>query len=306
MHKFADYINENLGLHIQSEPSSEAARQAKSLGLTYIGFARYADATGKVAYVVQNGQLVPYKSGEQVQAMSDKASNGSFNDPEQQAIVDQELKRINKVKRQDIKYLTQSYKEINQTAKNLGKSYKPDMFAPEELQAISDYTNDLFNPVNGYLYKGFDMQTDPNTIQAVQNNVSMLDSAFDRTATPFDYHVYTGLTQRYDPAHFRAGKDYVFRGYVSTSLDFAKALDTYSQLNQQGYKTLLQIYVRKGQKSIYTDGLTGNKDDKEVLLPRGSKVRIASGPHLIDDEIVSQYPNGSQVALFMCDLIQET
>lgn len=303
--KYKDYLDENLVFHAQVEPSSEAAAEAKKLGLNYIGFARYADDTGQIAYVVKNNKLVPYVHGNSLKKLMTNATNDTSNDLEQQNQVANALKTTEDVKRQDIKILTQTYKDIIEKQKDLEKYYRPEDFTPEELNAIDSFKKDLFGPINTYLYKGFDETTDPNMISNIQNNISILDNVFNRSVLPTDMIVYGGLSQRYDPSNFRVDKDYVYRGYCSTSLDFARALDVYAQTKQQGYQILLQINLKKGQKALYTDSLFGEKENREVILPRGSKIKIMSGPNIIDDSIVSQYPTGNKIALFNCVAIQD-
>lgn len=306
MLNYYDFLSENLALNVKTEPSSEAAAEAKRLGLTYLGFGRYADETGRVAYTVVRNRLVPFKHAEQLQKMTDKATNGSTNDPEQLAAVEKAMKISRDVKDRDIRDLTRTYKEIVRNEKDFKKAYTPNNFTPDEIEALQAYTNDLFGPINNYLYKGFDETIDPNTAQQVQNSVVIMDNMFARTQAPFDHTVYTGLTARYDPNNFVEGKDYIFRGYTSCSLDYNTALDVYNQVGQQSPKPLLQIDIQKGLSSVYVDSLTGTTLDKEIILPRGSKIRILSGPHLIDDNIIVHNPRGDQIALFHCMLIQET
>jgi hypothetical protein len=305
MMKYGDFLSENLVANVVAEPSSEASAEAKRLGLSYLGFGRYADETGRVAYTVIRNKLVPFKHMEQLQKMVDKASNGSQNDPEQEAQVQKALSVSKQVKDRDIRDLTKTYKDIVRNEKEFKKAYNPANFAPEEIAALQAYTNDLFQPINNYLYKGFDDTVDPQTAQDVQNTIVTLDNMLNRTQTPFSHIVYTGLTARYDPTKFNAGKDYVFRGYTSCSLDYNTALDVYTQIDQQVPKILMQIDIQKGQNATYVDSLTGTTLDKEVLLPRGSRIKILSGPHNIDDEIIVHYPRGEQIALFHCQLVQD-
>jgi hypothetical protein len=305
MLKYGDFLTENLAANVVAEPSSEAAAEAKKLGLTYLGFGRYADETGRVAYTVIRNRLVPFKHSEQLERMVDRATNGSINDPEQEAVVQKQLKISRQVKDSDIRALTQTYKDIVRNEKEFKKAYNPANFAPEEISALQAYTNDLFQPINNYLYKGFDDTIDPQTAQDVQNTIVTMDNMLARSQAPFDHIVYTGLTARYDPSKFSQGKDYIFRGYTSCSLDYNTALDVYTQVDQQAPKVLLQIDIQRGQNATYVDSLTGTTFDKEVVLPRGSKIRILSGPHNIDDEIIVHHSRGEQIALFHCQLVQD-
>jgi len=73
MKKFGEYLEESLAAEIKSEPKSMAAKQARKMGLSYVGFGRYADNKGRVAYTVENDRLVPFKSMEHIVNLYDKA-----------------------------------------------------------------------------------------------------------------------------------------------------------------------------------------------------------------------------------------
>ena len=307
MLKYEDYLAENLMQNVVSEPSSEAAAEARKLGLTYLGFGRYSDQTGQVAYTVQRGRLVPFKHGEQLASMMTKAHEGAkdANTAQQQIdAVNKAAKLASTVQNRDAKALKATEKDAARVNKELQKIYTPQNYTPEEVAALANYTDNMYQPVNNYLYKGFDDMTDPNTIQAVQDTINAMDAMIDRSVSPMDYIVYTGLSARYNPNDFRPGKSYVFKGYTSCSLNYNVTLDLYGQ-TQQSPRNILQIDVQKGHKALYVDSLTGSTSDKEVILPRGSKIEILSGPHMIDDQILTNYASGEQVALFHCQLIQE-
>lgn len=301
MLKYGDYLSENLVQIATEEPSSQSAEEAKRLGLTYLGFGRYSDETGQVAYVVDRGRLVPFKHKELLQKSAEKATNGTMNDPEQVAALQKDMNLSRRVRTKDMKVLTNTAKEAEKTNSQLQKAYTPNNYAPEEIGALQSYTDGLSGQINNYLYKGFNGSEDPETAQAIQNSIVSLDNMLSRSQTPFPLIVYTGLSTRYDPNNFKAGKDYVFRGYSSCTLDYGTALDVYGQTGQQAPKCLLQIDIQQGQKALYVDSLTGTTNDKEVLLPRGSKVKILSGPHTVGEDILQ----AGDVALFHCQLVQD-
>jgi hypothetical protein len=307
MLKYEDYLAENLMQNVVSEPSSEASAEAKKLGLTYLGFGRYSDQTGQVAYTVQRGRLVPFKHGEDLANMMTKAHEGAkdANTAKAQIETAQKAAKLSaQVQNRDAKALKQTEKDAARNNKMLQSVYLPQNYAPEEIQALADYTDNMYQPVNNYLYKGFDDMTDPQTIEAVHNTMALMDGMIDKSVSPMQYTVYTGLSARYNPQDFRPGKSYVFKGYTSCSLDYNITLDLYGQ-TQQSPRNILQIDVQKGHKALYVDSLTGSTSDQEVILPRGSKIEILSGPHMIDDQILTNYATGEPVALFHCQLIQE-
>lgn len=295
MLRYDEFISESLADEVKSEPKSNAAKEARRLGLTYMGFGRYADSKGRIAYLVDNGRLVPYKSRDEVQSMYSKNNNDSM----------EYADILNKRESEDTNIIAQKSKEIQTLNKSLYKFYKPNMFSDDELSAIEYYTAEGFAPINRYLYKGHDGKVSSELDATINNAIEQLDSAFENTEAPFAYTVYSGLSSRYSAKKLKPGEDYIFRGYISTSIDFTTAIDAFTETDWYDSAVVLQIEVSKGQKSIYVDPISSNAGEGETLLPRGSKIRIVSGPHMIDDQIVSANPHDSKVQLFHCQLVEE-
>lgn len=303
MLKYDAFLKENLASDAKVEPKSNASKQAKQLGLTYAGFGRYLDQNGKVSYTVVNDKLVPYKGQEDIQkGYSNAVAKG---DPEQIKAADAEVKTYNNIQKQDELYRRQKDKEVVNLHKELLNYYNVGMFSEDEIDAIKAYTEDAYIPVNTYLYKGHEPGTKYDMASAVVDIINNIDSAFQETQAPFAYTVYTGLSSRYDTKDFEQGKDYIFRGYVSASIDYKTALDSFSAIGSNNTKLILQIDIQKGQKSIYVDGLSDTEGELETLLPRGSRVKVISGPHMISDNSISDNPNGANIALFHCVLVEE-
>ncbi len=304
MMKFGNFISESLAAEVKSEPSSNASKQARQLGLTYMGFGRYADNKGQIAYIVDNDRLVPFKRREDVQSMyaktvtaaapqkSDKTKEAEFYNS-----------ALNRRDKEDSKILKTKDREVLAVNKELSKYYSPDMFDENEYNAIAAYassTDDTALAVNRYLYKGHDQGIDDASAAYIEDIVNNLDSAFEETQAPFPYSVYTGLSGRYNPDKIAQEGEYVFRGYVSASLNYGMALDESGENS-----VVLQIELSQGQRSIYLDSLGVNAGEMEVMLPRGSKVKVISGPHSLDDSLVRQNPKGNSIALFHCQLIED-
>lgn len=305
MKKFGEYLEESLAAEIKSEPKTMAAKQARKMGLLYVGFGRYADNKGRVSYIVDNDRLVPFKGQGEVGKMFDKSSmiNNDEKSKELFNQADQYYKVNKKRSKEDNRILSQKDKEVIKTAKQLGSFYKPEMFDDAELQAIIEYTGDAFNEINRYLYKGHDEGVDANKADAVGRMVDALDSAFDETQAPFPFTVYSGLSGRYKADKIKAGQEYVFRGYISTSLSHDVAI---SGFTDSAEPVVLQIEVARGQKAIYVDNLSATDGELETLLPRGSKVRIISGPHPLPwGAIRGDSEDQSAIQLFHCQLVQD-
>lgn len=305
MKKFAEYLEESLAAEIKSEPKSAAARQARKMGLTYVGFGRYADNKGRVAYIVHDGRLVPFRGQEEVGRMYDKATMTTdpkkSNEISKQA--DSHAIAINNRHKEDQKILSQKEKEAIKTANQLGSFYRPEMFDDVELNAIQSYTGDTVTQVNRYLYKGHDEGTDANTAEFVEQMVDALDSAFDETQAPFPFTVYSGLSGRYKADKIKPGQEYIFRGFLSTSLSHDVAISGFTDSSEA---VVLQIEVNKGQKAIYVDSISSVDGELETILPRGSKIKVVSGPHPLPMDAIRDDEEGqSRIQLFHCTLIQD-
>lgn len=312
MNNFQKYLEESLVAEIKSEPKTASSKEAKRLGLTYMGFGRYADKKGNLAYIVDNDRLVPYKGRQEVQNMQSKSmsvvpsakkSLSVSNNKQQEASFYNDV--LNRREKQDSAIIKQKNKEAQALSDALYKFYSPNMFSAEELDAISNYTSEGYGEINRYLYKGHDQGATADMDEYLNNTIDALDSAFEETQAPFSYTVYSGLSSRYSPEKLKAGGEYIFRGYVSSSVSFGVAIDGFAETEISDSPVVLQIEVKKGQKSIYVDPISDHQGEGETLLPRGSKIKIISGPHIIDDAIVSESPWGTKIHLFHCQIVED-
>jgi hypothetical protein len=315
MKSFGDYLSESLAAELTQEPqpTSSTAKQARKMNLSYAGFGRYSDQTGSITYVVKNNKLVPFRGKEEVTKLSQssKDSFGGVKDEKQAQLataVDASNAALGEVEARAKKYKKSKDREVQLLDKELSNFYKPELFTPEELESIEYYTEFGFGPINRYLYKGFDNDITVEEAQTLLSHVEDIDNAFEETEAPFDYIVYTGLSERYDYAKILPNNDYIFRGYISTSIDHNTATDLFmftntTDANKVG--VLLEISIKKGQKSIYLEGVSGFSAEKETLLPRGSKIKVESGPHTVDHSTLSGPYSTNSIALFKCSIVDE-
>lgn len=188
-------------------------------------------------------------------------------------------------------------KNLQDMIKQLYGYYSPGLFSEEEIQAIIDYTGNSYEVINRYLYKGHDNGTLPEDAEYVENTVNVLDSAFNETQAPFAYTIYTGLSQRYNAEDLILGNQYMFRGYVSGTLDYKNMLTSFSKTS-----IILQIGINQGQPSIFVDPLMQNSQDLEVLLPRASRIQLINGPQVYDEQMVDK-TTGNPIMFFTCSLV---
>lgn len=314
MKKFGEYLAESLTSELTQEPSpsSSTAIQARKMNLTYVGFGRYEDQTGRLAYIVKNDKLVPFRAKEEVAKLAQTANDTFGNKEEKLSDIAQAAEKGNSaLKEVDARakqYIKKKDKEVGKVAKELSNFYMPELFTPEEVDALTYYTDEGFGPINRYLYKGFDETTTPEDAENIVDNIEELDASFDETGAPFDYTVYTGLSQRYDYSKIKVDNDYIFRGYLSTSLDHNIATDLFMFMNDDNPNAvgaLLEIDIKAGQKSIYMENISENMTEYETLLPRGTKVKVISGPHMVDHQTLSGSMYQNKIALFRCIIVDE-
>jgi hypothetical protein len=319
MKKFGEYLEESLAAEIKTEPKTAASKEARKLGLTYMGFGRYADNKGRLAYVVHDDRLVPYKSRDDLDDMYYKVSSSTPFTAKKSLAVNQKPDKASQLKqefdfhdkvfknrqKEDNKVLSQKNKEAQALSNELYKFYNPNMFDENEVRALEEYTSEAFEDINRYLYKGHDEGVTGDKDQYLNFLISSLDSAFEDTQAPFAYTVYSGLSARYKPEKIQPGGEYIFRGYLSTSISYGTAIDSFADTDFSDKAVVLQIEISKGQKSIYVDPLSTHQGEGETLLPRGSRIKVISGPHIIDSSIVSNGEGESQIYLFHCQLMED-
>ena len=306
------FLDESLAAEIKNEPKSAAAKQARKMGLSYGGFGRYLNKEGQVAYVVEKGKLVPFKGAEDVRKMYDKAYSGASKNPEKGRELEKEANFYSKTydarQNADFKFFDKlardSYKMNDQLNKLTAPFY--DSLDDHEMQTIQDYTDMDFEGINRYLYKGHDEGADMRRDREIVQKISTLDGILDQSEAPMSYTVYSGLSSRYKAEKILAGEKYLFRGYMSTTLNPTVATNAFTEESKEG-RVILQIEITQGQKALHIDAVSTKDNEMETLLPRGSMVHIVSGPHPIDPNSID--PNATEdsggVQLFHCLLVQD-
>lgn len=294
VHRFTDYIQESLSAEMLKEPAGEAASMAKKMGLNYVGFGRYSDKSGQVKYISKNDRLYPFKG---------KQENTKKINPKDEEQANETIAIDDRIK---TRYKNKNTKKIIKYDNALKQLYRPELFSSEEIDAIKFYTEKGFTNINRYLYKGFDPNTSPDQANVVVQQIQNIDNAFEEAGAPFDYTVYTGLSSRYDYRKIQPGTDYIFRGYISATLDHDLAINLFTFDDNQKVGVVLEIDIKKGQKSLYLESISDTPGEFEALLPRGTKVTVVSGPMMVDSNITaSQSVVDKQFALFKCSIVEE-
>lgn len=339
-------LDENLVKLVTQQPGSRtpAARLAKSMGLRYMGFGRYADKSGKIKYTVdKQGNLIPFKSGADIDTMYRKYSSEVWSDLEyaptdadaprrdpkrakreqqlagMKSEIDRAQKEYSTRRREDRKQMYFKRKEEMKLDKSLMSFYKKELFTDDEIGALHDYIGWQYDQMNTYLYNGFEPQDHgiPRNKEIetyLHKSMVNLDNAFEGKEAPFDFPTYMGLGPSVPIKNLRAGSKYLFRGYLSTSIYHAVPIDSFAyehgdtKQKKEPYKVLFQIDVKKGDPGIYVGELLGFNREKEFLLPRGTMLEILSGPHPFSEDVVTNldYFEGedTQIMLFHCRIVR--
>lgn len=281
-------LKEDLNVIKTQEPTTNAAKQAKAMGLIYVGFGRYEDPkTQQVTHIVLNDKLVPFKRA--VRSNTFKTQNSD-----------------------DVGTYTQLMSpKIQQLHANLSAHYSPEKYDDKQLDAIYTYTNGGYVDINNRL-ASIPSDVPANKIEPTDssdtlgNLITSLDSALKKSRAPEDIIVYTKLGQDVDISQIKVGTSFRFRGFRDTSINMQSVIAS-SEISQTSFAgrpmvTLLQIKVRKNSKGMYIADYSQNSEDGEFLLPRGARIDVVNGPNnLVGSDAVSGTMN-LEIIYFDCIL----
>lgn len=313
MQRYFDFLQEQFTDTVTKEDKrSGAARQAAKLQLKYVGFGRYANKKHEITHVVQDGKLVPFVKDDQLSKLEYKPNKKDGKDgskqPEHMNVSAQHglRKTIDKNYKETQKKLDEN---LLKTHKELCQFYPRNIFTKEELDAIHSYSAEKYADINRYLYTGKVSIYHTERIDDVKQQIAILDQAFEEAGSPFNYTVYAGLNSKYKAENFASGKEYIFRGFISTSLDNTIPM-AFIETDKNKSSVILEMKIKTGQKAIYLGALqTALKSEYETLLPRGTKIRVISGPHTIPIGPLNSNPyddiDDKLISLFKCEIVDE-
>jgi hypothetical protein len=289
MKRFRSRLTEDLNAALV-EPTTPAAKQAKQLGLQYVGFGRYEDPrTGQVSHIVQNDRLVPFQAAMKTNTYQQQQTN-------------------------DIGNFTKSLDDNTQQLNTiLSQAYPPEAFSEDELDAIAEYTDSAFFDINDKLYSmPLGVSADEIVPQyngdMIPEYIRSLDNAIAKTQAPDNFVVYTALGKEYKLDDFAMGSTFAFKGYRSTTINPSIALNYNPRVADSGAKRTiyaLQINVPAGAQGIYAEDVSRNPGENEFILPRGSKVRVIDGPNKFVGSNAQFNTNSQEVYFYNCELILE-
>lgn len=159
-------------------------------------------------------------------------------------------------------------------------------------EGISDYTNDDASVINNYLRKG-EMKGDPssvsykNQLRSTKEAVDNLDKAFEvMPRVPEDVQV-TRFVSSDVADMLNPGVAFQDKGFVSTTIKPDLEFESYD--GNSDWR--INIGVPKGSKGIYIKDKSVRPSENELLLPRGSQMKI-TGKDPKTKTVYAEYING--------------
>jgi hypothetical protein len=240
--------------YANAEPSNVAADQAKQLGLTYVGFGRYEDPkTRQVTHIVQNDSLVPYKKAIKTNTYRQTSSDDIGN-----------------------LYNTLS-PDVEDLINGLSAAQPVTIYDESEINAIQYFIS------GGYVEINDRLSTLPAAIPAknIQPNdpnddmsdvIAALDSAIKKSRAPEEYVVYIAVEPESTDG-IQPGTSFRFKSFRNASVNLQSVIDP-----EENETFILQVRLKKNARGLFTGELSETPEEAEVLLPRGAKIEVLSGP----------------------------
>lgn len=274
MKSYIDHIREDLNI-AKAEVSGIAAKQAKDLGLEYVGFGRYADPkTGQVSYIVKDDKLVPFSKAVKT---NDYAQNRS-----------DDFGTMSKAQGKDNEDILAV----------LSKTYDAMKYDETQLDAIKWWTDTGYYEA-GDMLSGMPTGVDSKQLQpgGPQDSspamIQALDSAMKKVLTPSEIIVFSAIDAGEELA---PGVSFITKGFRSTTLSMEHALAT-------GAPTILQIYVPPKKPGVYADDMSVNPGEHEFILPRGTKLKVTGGPNKLVGSDAQTPDQHKEINYYTCSLV---
>ena len=243
--------------YAQEEPKSQAAEQARQLGLRYVGFGRYEDPqTQQVTYIIQDNKLVPFRKAVKTNEYTQSRTNDFGN------------------------FMSALSPQAQETSDFLLQSYGPENYDENELDAIDRFVNQDYASVNDLLLQ-LPEKISASKIQPTGPNdyfpslIASLDSVMKKARTPIEFIAYSKMDGA-DMMNLVPGTEWRFKSFKSLSLNLASVIQP-----EDTDVIIMQVTVKKNTKGIYVADYSQTPEDSEFVLNRGTKIKIESGPNKI-------------------------
>lgn len=271
-------INEDLNILKQEPAGTQASKQAKKLGLQYVGFGRYENPkTGQITHIVQNDRLVPFNRA---------IKSNTF---QQQGADD--IGMYSEIKQPE-------FTELHQ---HLVNHYSPDKYHDKEIDAIQTFVSGGYADINDRLAAlpaGISAKhIEPTGIGDDHSDlIGWMDSALKKSRAPRDMHVYFRLGADHKIEDFGEGKTFTMKTFRSGSINPSTVISA-SENNTPGPSGrntvyLVQVKVRKNDRGLYAADYSDAPDEGEFIFPRNTKFAVKGKPQrLVGSDAASENLN---------------
>ena len=146
-----------------------------------------------------------------------------------------------------------------------GKDWR-DSLTDEEVDAVENYSGGGYKDINDSLRFGDDY---PN-----EDDIFNLDEALDKSKLTEDVVSWRGIGDSSFLGDIDIGDTFADEGFLSTSLSTHVA-DEYVSFGGSN-RAYFRIVSKKGSSAGYFDGMSNFPTERELLIPRGSRMRLTN------------------------------
>lgn len=198
--------------------------------------------------------------------------------------------------------------EETKTSHSLEKHYNYD---EEHHHTIKQYTGgggSSYDTVNGSEPMNKALHKNKGKIEGTKhhNLMTRMDKVVKKNKAPHDFHVYTGLHKSHEINKIKTSHNDTIKlhhhGFTSTSLHKGIAV-SFAQSHETKNHHVLKIHVPKGHHGAYVGHHSGWNDEKEFVLPRGTKLHVHPKPTI--EHSNPDYPESSKYHVWHAKIVKE-
>lgn len=131
------------------------------------------------------------------------------------------------------------------------------------------------NKASGQALSHQESEHEKYTSSRHEEHTKHLDKALKKSKLKHDLHVYHGLKGWHPGDEARKGNGHIrLPSYTSTSIDKSIAANFANTADHRGEKHILHIHMKKGQHGHYLGSHSDFSNEKEMLLPRGTILKV--------------------------------
>lgn len=298
-------LREDITRGFKEPKRSDASKEAKRIGVRYLGFGRYGKE-GKETHRVINGRLVPFKSKIVPKNLKISGKDVTSDSLKQPTNVPKVRTKPTPVAREVFKTVK---KEGTAIHRELSKFYKQKNLDSDEENALKGYVGEGYQSISKYLKEtsGGNKKVDRYSFKYTQNTnfddveeaIDHLDEILRSHKAPFSFTSYSGTRN----LEMEEGGEYLLPLYtsMSTNIDVARGFVDYDGTESP---TLLQFEVKKGQKGFYYGG-----PEQEFIIPRNAKIKVKTKKQMNMADFATGYYDprhmNDKITVFVVEVVND-